>query len=756
MRQSKHIFHILLLLCIHSPVMALDNLDEYEGRKGRRSTNQYFSGANEGNNWVRQPESLTYVDMSTDNEIWVLSSTPNNSNIYYTDISPANPWSADGSRLGFFSNRSVEAFTLAIASQLDGASAPSFVIRSDGSYLRPTLETSMRVWGSTGSLYFIWSPTIPNTFYAFGERLNGLSLDEETLYKNTVSNTSGSYEPLLEFPGTGRLWMHKVISPDGSTVIPTRERVYYPSTVTGTPTIIDPDGWAEHRGQLKDWGGADPFSTKHDMYFPSKDFVLPLFSYDGTSDPSPQPVVYKYNITGSDLDGGPLYNSANTTYTTFNEEEAEPLMSWGNGPYVPFDPDGGGGHGWGHPAFGRWGRVVIFNDGNGYHSPDCVQEWGGPVAWDYINREYLAQEGNLQPDSCPQALINQAAHYVDWSAWSDYFAYADASGPILIGKYNSISANGNWYQVADLHGNQNNSTNYHWTSTHRPAQSPDGTKIALSLNFLTNTPNTGDIAYVVAYNPHPPEIISVSNGIVRFDWRTDQAESRGYTQRGWPSESTDDPPPPRETEKFRLWKSADGSTGWEPVGTVDANIFTKYDFSDGTWNTVKYWEITDPSPSGYYAVTAVEHSGLESQVLSNVYSAAGTQFSEYPANPKGDSNFVTEYNSEYVRYYNIYAADGSAPTAIQQDRIASVPVASGTSYVDWLGDTTGTTQYLVTAVDTQGNESLPLNSTATHKQSPATADGQYTISWSSEYQGGGQTQPGTGRFSTGTGTITIQ
>jgi hypothetical protein len=35
----------------------------------------------------------------------------------------------------------------------------------------------------------------------------------------------------------------------------------------------------------------------------------------------------------------------------------------------------------------------------------------------------------------------------------------------------------------------------------------------------------------------------------------------------------------------------------------------------------------------------------------------------------------------------------------------------------------------VTAVDTQGNES-EVGASYTHKLSPATADGQYTLSWS--------------------------
>jgi len=64
-----------------------------------------------------------------------------------------------------------------------------------------------------------------------------------------------------------------------------------------------------------------------------------------------------------------------------------------------------------------------------------------------------------------------------------------------------------------------------------------------------------------------------------------------------------------------------------------------------------------------------------------------------------------------IWYYNIYAHDYSTPTAIQQSRIASIPATSdydsdnSFSYVDWLGNIDGSTQYLITSVDYQGNES---------------------------------------------------
>ncbi|RII27485.1 MAG: hypothetical protein CXR30_15355 [Geobacter sp.] len=72
-----------------------------------------------------------------------------------------------------------------------------------------------------------------------------------------------------------------------------------------------------------------------------------------------------------------------------------------------------------------------------------------------------------------------------------------------------------------------------------------------------------------------------------------------------------------------------------------------------------------------------------------------------------------------IRYYNIYAKDGAVPfttdlpiTDRQKYRIASIPASSDYAgsgafkYIDWLGATDGSTQYIVSSVDYQGNETI--------------------------------------------------
>jgi len=130
------------------------------------------------------------------------------------------------------------------------------------------------------------------------------------------------------------------------------------------------------------------------------------------------------------------------------------------------------------------------------------------------------------------------------------------------------------------------------------------------------------------------------------------------------------------------------------------------------------------------------------------------QESGYPADPGGKSSFYTTAppsivvqsnhkeapataNGQYllkwnaptdasmIRFYNIYAKDGGAPLTNstpmadrQKSRIASIPASSdynstGTfRYIDWLGAVDGSTKYVVTAVDFQGNETRFIDAPA--------------------------------------------
>ena len=742
----------VIISALISPILghtSVENLDEMETRKARRATNTFYHGASAGNNWVRQPQSLMYSDTRTGHEVWVLSNNNNQANIFYTDISPANPWSADGARLGFFSSSPPSSYTVIFGSGLGpkGEMGSPYVMRSDGSYIRDAGGSANRGYGSVGFSFYLWSPVVPDVHYTVGGAYNGLSLERYSLYKNTVADTAITYTKAVQLSSnTSDVFSTgKTISPDGK-IIPTQKgggmaKMYSPAQVypENEAHVLTARGWAEQRGQTDEWAGGDPFACAHDAYMPSSEFMILLFSQDCNN---VGPVFYKYNLTGTDIDGGPNFDPSETTYATFNSKEVEPLWTAGsatltNVPWKLEKDTQPSYHWWGHPGFDRWGRTVTFNDGNGYWYPNGSGESGGPITWDYKNRTLVAEPGATQP----QVLTWAGGSYVDHNAWSDYFAYSkngstggDEERWVLTAQYDKLAAANDVRYVSYHYQNKNGSGNYEWTSNNRVAQSPDGTKISYAITFLTNVPNTGDMAYAVAYYPHPPEITSVADNsgtyTVRFDWRLATANPRGYTKRGWPNEATNHPPPPRETKAFRLWRSSTGTGDWQPVTTVDANIFGRYNFSTGNWEGDDYWTFTDAPGGGtwYYAVTAIEHSGLESRTLSNVFSTAGTQTAAYPSDPKEVKKFYTvappwpevtttklttlgQYRLDWkepanfiIRYYNIYYSNSHVAEAVQNQRIASVPKGTST-YVDWLADPSRQGYYLITSVDTQGNES---------------------------------------------------
>lgn len=341
--------------------------------------------------------------------------------------------------------------------------------------------------------------------------------------------------------------------------------------------------------------------------------------------------------------------------------------------------------------------------------------------WDLMNQVYVAKS----------ISVPTYDWHFDWNAWSDFFAASpssvgDGTGKITIAKYDGTVKS----DIASAHIREGGSAAYN--SLPRVTQSPDGTKLVFHSDFLYGIADKWDIFYAVGYYPHPPEITSVTGSgtyTIRFDWRL-ATTPRGYTTRGWPDEATDAPPPPRETKLFRLWRSPNGTDGWTPVATVDAEIFSRYNFRTGDWSGNDYWTITDTPGAGtwYYAITAQEWSGLESRTLSNVFSTAGTQTATYPGDPKGVIKFYMvapqwpeltitqlaipgQYRLDWkepvnpmIRYYNIYYSNTSTAKAIQNQRIASVPKGT-TTYVDWLADPSKIGYYLITSVDTQGNES---------------------------------------------------
>jgi len=686
----RKIFVILFVsFYIGFPVFAVEDLDEMEARALRRESNVFYTGESLENHWLWQPQTLTYTDTTFGSEVWMM--TMGTGNAYSVHEYGDQAWSADGKWLTLAIDEDTDAFVRRDYTYNEIWITP----KSDGSLMRPKVDAPSRTM--VHATYTTWSTVKPDVYYGFGRDYSWEGMEPSHLYEVQMTDNGVVSKDIITVSDDGiqRDLPKMAITGDGKYILATTW--IEGSTIAICDLVTESLVVPEYELGLNIdsyWGNASSdYDHWHDEYFAGSngDYWIYFLPAGSNSWWRQRP----WNTTKTT---GPVHTIDHfSPYDWWDGIDSQKEVQMLNGA-SGIMPDFTGPY-WSHLVSDRWGTHVAYSEWS-THS--------GPAVWDVENSVKTA---------FPNYSVSQ--QYAAWASWSDYPAYTGGDGLVGHMKYNDGST-------------EKRLVNSHTSVTDvfiKPSLSPDGTKILYRSNWLQSSADNGDIFYVVAYYPHPPEITSVSNGVVRFDWRTDQSISRGYTQRGWPNEATDNPPPPRETKKFRLWKSADGISNWEPIATIDANIFDKYDFSNGTWSSQKYWEITDPSPSGYYAVTSVEHSGLESQVLSNVFNADGIQTSAYPNNPGEGGGIINNFNQELIRYYNIYAEDSSAPTAIQQNRIASIPVTANKKYVDWLGNTNGTTSYIVTAVDTQGNESSVITSTVTHKLAPAIVDGQYTITW---------------------------
>lgn len=782
----------MLLAFVSTSFAASENLTEMELRKSRVAHAVWNNTLLENSStYVWQPETLMYNDIVTGREVWRITASNSRFNTL-PDISWGQ-FSADGKRFAFGSPRVSAAPGLTSIGgwnndSNDGRNGALFIVRSDGSFLRPPSGASLRC--HLNNSYIHWSPTEPDVFYSPGADYCSEGLSSTQLYRNTIADSSASYS--LALSATLPMYLKKGISGDGTKLVAQSSGKFVPITLSsGVGVLDDSDGWNMYRTLDTFWGNTPTtYSGLHDMFVRGVGSMARIFLMPGDVS-----AWWSFALAGADIDGGPGLMIDNTAPYDWNNA-IEPVMT-GNGsggvcisPYrSPWNCDADSATGpeqyMSHPGFDKWGRLVSGSNSQQH------QSWG---VLDAANGVWVNS--------------NIAAPHFDWhtswDAWSDYFIASPSAVHddefIYTPKYDGTDT----IKVADAHVREAGTTAYN--SLPRATQSPDGTKVAyhsdmfypaataigvgtasgttmtitsmtsgaFSVGDLVHTtkfsPNTHiasfgtatggigtynlsqsvyesistpatikngsngyDILFATAYYPHPPEIISItgtSEYTINFDWGTDRTISRGYTQRGWPNEVTDDPPPPRETKLFRLWRSSNGIDGWEPIKTVDANIFSKYNFATGVWSGSKNWSFTDTPGGGtyYYAVTAQEWSGLESRTLSNIFNTSGTQTKVYPPTPKEDSHFTSGFKSALLRGYNIYAHDGSTPSPTQEMRIATVPASAGIStFLDVFGSVSGDTEYLVKPVDSMGVEGDTLSSTGVMR---VTA-GQYDVAWTS-------------------------
>ena len=689
----------------------VQNLDEMFRRKGRLEKNPW-PHADLENAFTRldwQPETLCFTDTRTGREIWRMTATPNKNNYYHNDIA-VSPWSADGRRMGLVGWRG----------RKGGERRPLWmVVDTDGSRLRPTVNTQP---------YMHWSPLLPDVYYTFGGvRFMGVQSQNNVLYKVTVTDDgpATTMTPLITYPRLerGGYGNRKFISADGKMFV-AMVSISNPNWKRGSnvpeyemyfiPSIIFPDGDARpllEKGYSVNREFGDYLSKPYTKGRYHDAYLLGDGTYYYAIDR--QIGYWRIKTLGSAPDGGAKFTGDDGKHN-FGEIIPEYVRKKGklNDPWKENQYPG-------HPGFDRWGEMV--NIAN----YDSVDEKGqfkiGCSVYDFINHRPVTGSWIPQTDG---------SVHCDWHAYADSCVVSVEKGKYSYGDARiecfPYDKRGENFVVCYTNNFFNGKGGYH--NYIRPAQSPDGTKVAFHSDFL-NSAKSPDCYWAVCYYPKPPtdlKATAAADGGVKLTWKMPT-----YTKRGWPKK-TDSPPPAREIKAFHVWRAPAPLGPWREIGSVD--VVYKVNVQRAIMQPT-HLEFIDRPPDGthFYATTSEEYSRLESRQLSEIVrvtvvggntvgpaaiaAKAGQEnfWKRPPAPPKNVTAQKTntpghvqlaweEPDDDKVRYYNIYYSTAGVPAVNQRSRIASLPVGTK-QYLDWLADPNKDGRYAITSVDRHGNES---------------------------------------------------
>jgi len=363
------------------------------------------------------------------------------------------------------------------------------------------------------------------------------------------------------------------------------------------------------------------------------------------------------------------------------------------------------------PLDGDRTKVKICYDGKNPHNPYYSHPAWGPAGADGSAR--VAYFGCTSNKGEPSPGLNVRNHdkrksiatvikgwvggHIAWDGHDPDWLYAAISskrfkpeydGTIVFCKTDGSDSRILCYPYTRTRGGGNGG----YGSLARPAQSPDATKCIYSSTMLGTDNNNWQMYIVVGRRPYAPGALRQKKG------------AGGVTLEWTPH------PISREVAGYRVYRKDGG--GWAEV----------------TRGLVRGTAFAVPSPgrgTQVYAVTAEEHSGLESDVIAETISARPGGSSrgrianlkgwdtEPPVPPSGLAVSPSGGGlvklawrpsaSTDVRFYHVYYAEGKRPEAEQRCRVATVRGA--TEYIDWGAKGGADCRYVVTAVDRQGNES---------------------------------------------------
>jgi len=248
----------------------------------------------------------------------------------------------------------------------------------------------------------------------------------------------------------------------------------------------------------------------------------------------------------------------------------------------------------------------------------------------------------------------------------------------------------------------------------RPNQSPDATKCWYHSSMLNPSDRYTGSYIAVFHRPYPPTSLELAGGEqgVTLKWE--------FHKLSW------------EVKSCHVYRSDDGGKGFAelaevPVAAASSSV-PAMPKSASQWTD----RSAGPGKEYLYAVTCEEWSRLESDVTSPTLpvtvaadgspkaGAAGQGIKGWDKTPPaavaglaaartddGMIKLAWKANTDKdLRYYNVYASSEGKPQ-VSQKRLLVSPTHDQTSYLDWTAGQAPAVHYAITAVDRQGNESVP-------------------------------------------------
>jgi hypothetical protein len=616
---------------------------------------------------IYQPDMLIFHDTTTGAEVWRLDNDP--SDTYIPGIVNRTPWNTNGSLVGLGSDRCIlEVYQCGRAEYLfDGRGGLQRLIMPTDPTRSPSWTQPLAAYD--GEAYLPWDRLRPNVAYltTWNDTNDGFWPNPlSSLYAIDVSNGDTATNIIDLANPTTRKEIQSYLSEDNVVMV----RDYNPDTdANGKPLYIP------------------------NIYMVDMNSTRPTY---GT-------LLYQYEINfGLTAPGHAQSNEYHIHDIYFRRNPADTyIMNYGPqtdvGESVDFEIPLNG-----NPAQAK----VAFPDATTatpYYSHGAWNYTGTLIA--YTGEEVLNDNiwGSwVRNHDLHQTLAEIGGMYAGHFGWDGYdpsFVIFDASAA-----GNSHPA-GSMQQLIEANPNGSSSrtlvdyapySSSNIANLYGPVQSPDATKVAFAIpdNWTSSTSETH--TYVtVSHRPFPPVLAVGSTSPVTLQW-TPYLTSR-------------------EVNGYHVYRSPNGTTSFQEI---------TYGLASGT----SFVDTTASAGQTYfYAVTAEEYSGLESNQLSNIMQvtvgAASSQFAAAgtagwdtvaPAPPTnvGLSNLAsgvwkltwTASASSDTRYYNIFYNTGSTPPPTQPFLVDSPPVYE-TSYIYWQADPSSTPQFGIQAVDRQGNQS---------------------------------------------------